>query len=267
MPHRLNSFLQLARDLYLSEATYASAGDNSQKRFNENQSHRFEKLKELSRLYQSCLAVKLKGRMPWKEYKAELQIIRDFPRKYMDWDREWISQTDSDFKVVTAGYWPNGGPEPTKGEIEKAIGKANQRRISNARFKAFEPLAAPFFATFNSLHDLCLSLTPVVDAAFDRKAYRQANEIISDNSDVVPNIKKLHKILKENPGIRIWKPSKHRLMIHVGDWLDFKKKQAGSFEKMDEYMAGVEERKRKIRNAKLGMGSKPSTSRLLPKLS
>ncbi|MFH2000309.1 MAG: hypothetical protein ABIK28_11550, partial [Planctomycetota bacterium] len=60
--------------------------------------------------------------------------------------------------------------------------------------------------------------TGEVKKPLDPDAYTSAKLLIKDNFEIIPNIRALHKLLKDQPDIRRWKPSQQRLCIHLGDW-------------------------------------------------
>jgi hypothetical protein len=58
----------------------------------------------------------------------------------------------------------------------------------------------------------------LVQAPSDRRAYLPASKIVSEHTNVVASLKKLNQLLKKNPSIRRWQPTRQRLMVHEGDF-------------------------------------------------
>lgn len=58
--------------------------------------------------------------------------------------------------------------------------------------------------------------------AEDRTAYIPAKDVIADD-EYVSGYKDLHRILKEHPWIRTYRPSKRRFAVHAGDWNRYKR--------------------------------------------
>jgi len=67
-----------------------------------------------------------------------------------------------------------------------------------------------------------------VEAPSDPDAYRAANKILADFPVQAPTYKDLTRILEAHPEIRRWKPSKHRLSVHLGDWQKYVESRTAS---------------------------------------